>query len=595
MSDEEEEENKDSSGEQEEENEEEEEEKGENNKKIQSNKNEIKTRSYYLSIITKLKSEIETTKKLNSNTQKTVLEEEYEKLQQDLNQKKSLLEKLIKTNNKQKAAFDSLSNRLNKETTKINRLIEKEENEENNDNVNKRKSVKLEEDKQLNKATKTMKELRIENSSLIKKLFENKDYTDNINLGNLNKEIKEQLDKKTDEKNSLMKQLKSHIVCIEDQKKLKEEINTLTKNLKATKNSIQEIKDKIDDLLLQNNMPFYSFDKARTLNIKNRINKINNTHTSKRIIKINISTPNIHSNKNSLNILKNNKINLPLILNRKSPKTDWLLNEDFFKKLKEHFNNNDKEYNDLIEKIKLFETKRKKTENRNKNELTQNILKNNKINLPLILNRKSPKTDWLLNEDFFKKLKEYFNNNDKEYNDLIEKINLFETKRKKTENRNKNELTQNILKLHSLDEKFRALNIDKKFSIRNSHLLKNKLNVFILEKHKKVKQLQELRKELQNKINISKTKDNEITDLMKQIKSIKDLVSLCQIKVEDNNIKKYIELIQKEQRTKKAFNTSKEESKNENKISVIKSKNEESIQTDNSYTKIKKIKKKKKK
>ena len=37
-----------------------------------------------------------------------------------------------------------------------------------------------------------------------------------------------------------MKQLKSHIVCIEDQKKLKEEINTLTKNLKATKNNIQE-------------------------------------------------------------------------------------------------------------------------------------------------------------------------------------------------------------------------------------------------------------------------------------------------------------------------------------------------------------------
>ena len=526
MSDEEEEENKDSSGEQEEENEEEEEEKEkeENNKKIQSNKNEIKTRSYYLSILTKLKSEIEATKKLNSNTQKTVLEEEYEKLQQDLNQKKSLLEKLIKTNNKQKAAFDSLSNRLNKESKKIDRLIEKEENEENNDNVNKRKSVKLEEDKQLNKATKTMKELRIENSSLIKKLFENKEYTDNINLGNLNKEIKEQLDKKTDEKNSLMKQLKSHIVCIEDQKKLKEEINTLTKNLKETKNNIQEIKDKIDDLLLQNNMPFYSFDKARTLNIKNRINKINNTHTSKRIIKINISTPNIHSNKNSLNILKNNKINLPLIFNRKSPKTDWLLNEDFFKKLKE-----------------------------------------------------------------------YFNNNDKEYNDLIEKINLFETKRKKTENRNKNELTQNILKLHSLDEKFRALNIDKKFSIRNSHLLKNKLNVFILEKHKKIKQLQELRKELQNKINISKTKDNEITDLMKQIKSIKDLVSLCQIKVEDNNIKKYIELIQKEQRTKKTFNTSKEETKNENQISVIKSKNEESIQTDNSFTKIKKIKKKKKK
>ena len=151
------------------------------------------------------------------------------------------------------------------------------------------------------------------------------------------------------------------------------------------------------------------------------------------------------------------------------------------------------------------------------------------------------------------------------------------------------------MRLHSLDEKFRILNIDKKFSVRNSQLLKNKLNVFILEKHQKIKQIKELQKELQNQINISKTKNNEISDLMKQIKSIKDLVSLCQIKVEDNNIRKYIEHIKKERRTKKAFNTSLEESKNENKIPIIKSKNEESIQTDNSYNKIKKIKKKKKK
>lgn len=522
MSEEEEEENKDSSGEQVEDNEEEEEENEDNNiNKNKSKKSEIKTHSYYLSIIEKLKSEIESTKKLNSNTEKNILEEEYEKLQEDLNQKKFLLEKLIKTNNKQKNAFDSLSQRLNKESPKIDKIIENEENHLNNKIAKKTKTVKLEEDKQLDKATKTMKELRIENSSLIKKLFENKDYTDNINLGNLNKEIKEQLDQKTDEKNSLMKQLKSHLLCIEEQKKLKEEINTLSKKLKETKNNIQEIKDKYDELLFQNNKSFFSFDKAKTLNSRHRIN---NSLTSKRIIKINISTPNIHSNINSLNILKNNKINLPLILNRKSPKADWILNEDFFKKLKEYFNNNEKEYNDLIEKIKLFENKRKKAENKNKNELTQKILR-----------------------------------------------------------------------LHSLDEKFRILNIDKKFSVRNSQLLKNKLNVFILEKHQKIKQIKELQKELQNQINISKTKNNEISDLMKQIKSIKDLVSLCQIKVEDNNIRKYIEHIKKERRTKKAFNTSLEESKNENKIPIIKSKNEESIQTDNSYTKIKKIKKKKKK
>ena len=201
MSEEDEDESKDLSEEQEEKEEQEEEE--DNDKKNlpnESNKENKKTHSYYLSIITKLQSEIDSEKKkMKSQVEKKMLNEQYEQLQNELNKKNVMLTKLQATGRKQKKALDDLTSRLNEEDNKnkANKLSEKDENTYKS---NERKSIKWEENKELDNATKTMKELRMENIFLVKLLFENKDYTDSINLENLNKEMKEQLDQKTEEK-----------------------------------------------------------------------------------------------------------------------------------------------------------------------------------------------------------------------------------------------------------------------------------------------------------------------------------------------------------------------------------------------------------
>ena len=232
MSEEDEDEHKELSEEQEEQEDEENNDNDNKNITNNSNKEDKKDHSYYLSIISNLQSEIEQEKnKIIPKVEKTKLDEQYELLQNELNKKEEMLKKLQSTNKKQKKALDSLTNRLNEENNKNkeNKLIDREEKAFK---ANERKKIKWEENKELDNATKIMKELRMENISLVKLLFENKDYTDNINLGNLNKEMKEQLEKKIEEKRLLTEQLKSHLECKDEQKKLKEEMKTLINQLK---------------------------------------------------------------------------------------------------------------------------------------------------------------------------------------------------------------------------------------------------------------------------------------------------------------------------------------------------------------------------
>ena len=507
MSEEEEDESKDLSEEQEEKEEQEEEE--DNDKKNlpnDSNKENKKTHSYYLSIITKLQSEIESEKKkIKSQVEKKMLNEQYE-----------MLTKLQATGRKQKKALDDLTSRLNEEDNKnkANKLSEKDENTYKS---NERKSIKWEENKELDNATKTMKELRMENIFLVKLLFENKDYTDSINLENLNKEMKEQLEQKTEEKNLLMEQLKSHLECKEEQKQLKEEMKTLINQLKDIKS---KKKDKIEELEFQNNKNIISYFSIDNFSKFNEIYRTKNSN--KKSIKLNISTPNIHKNQINYNISNNKKIKLPLIL----PKVETILTEEFYNKVKSNFINDEKGYNDLIQKIKYLETKKKNTEHRNRNEINEKIAR-----------------------------------------------------------------------LNSLDEKYKILNLDKKFSVFNSHILKNQVNVFVTNNQKILKKLKDLKKELLNKKIISQKKNEEISQLQKQVKNIRELVGLCKINVEDNNnIKKYIDEIKKaKQKEEKKLAHSKEEIKNNNFIRIKKNKDEESIQPDNFYDKNNNNRKKKKK
>ena len=504
---------------------EEEEEDDEEKSKKENIKNNIKkvpkqSHSYYISIINQLKKEIESEKKINSNTKKSELEIEYDELKNELKKKKSILEKLKSTNKKQKSALNILTKRLESGN---NKQLENDEDdilEKNNDNDmghNKHKirnNFNSEEDKKLNKAVKTMKNLRIQNDILFKQLYENKDYTDKIILEDLGKEMKGQLDQKNHEKNLLIKQLQSHINCQIERNKLNESINKLTIELKNIKINIQKSKDKIDDLLLTKNkninIPNLSYEKNKKIDI---ISKANNPTAPKLIKIINKSSLNIYSNNSDKNIIKK-KISLPLISIKKYQNDDSFLSEEFTKKLNEQFKDNELDYKTLMKKIKIIETNRKQTENKHKNEINE---KNNRLN--------------------------------------------------------------------SLDEKYKLMKIERKLSDFQSNILKSKLNNFTKENKQKIKQIKELEEELKKKNIIFKSKNDEISKLVEQINYIRSLVSLGNIKIEDERIKKYVEKIKNEKRLKTIENKNKEEEvkndmKIDKKLETKNTKNEESMQVD---------------
>ena len=504
---------------------EEEEEDDEEKSKKENIKNNIKkvpkqSHSYYISIINQLKKEIESEKKINSNTKKSELEIEYDELKNELKKKKSILEKLKSTNKKQKSALNILTKRLESGNNKQLENDEDDNLEKNNDNDmghNKHKirnNFNSEEDKKLNKAVKTMKNLRIQNDILFKQLYENKDYTDKIILEDLGKEMKGQLDQKNHEKNLLIKQLQSHINCQIERNKLNESINKLTIELKNIKLNIQKSKDKIDDLLLTKNkninIPNLSYEKNKKIDI---ISKANNPTAPKLIKIINKSSLNIYSNNSDKNIIKK-KISLPLISIKKYQNDDSFLSEEFTKKLNEQFKDNELDYKTLMKKIKMIETNRKQTENKHKNEINE---KNNRLN--------------------------------------------------------------------SLDEKYKLMKIERKLSDFQSNILKSKLNNFTKENKQKIKQIKELEEELKKKNIIFKSKNDEISKLVEQINYIRSLVSLGNIKIEDERIKKYVEKIKNEKRLKTIENKNKEEEvKNDMKIDMKletkNTKNEESMQAD---------------
>ena len=200
-------------------------------------------------------------------------------------------------------------------------------------------SITSEIDKKLDKATKTMKGLRMENQELIKLFYENKDYNKNINLEEKNKEIKEQLQQKNNEKNLLIKQLEQHSSCKEKQKNLEQELNTLKTQYKKITKNIHEIKEKIENSFFGNN----------------KINKSYLTIVSKKLITLNKSTPNIYLNQNKKNNNNYNTLSLPLISSKKNQKEKTILSTEFCNKIKEEFKEDENEYNSLIEKIKIIE------------------------------------------------------------------------------------------------------------------------------------------------------------------------------------------------------------------------------------------------
>ena len=485
---------------------------------LQINLKKTKKSAEYIAQIEELENELNLEKNINKKIKNNTNNEEILQLKNDLNQKNLMLEKLISTNKKQKSALSLLTKQLDKENKKRLKiklpgtLIDTERSERTGKKPDAVDIVLKVKDKELSNATIKMNVLKIENDGLKKLLYENEDYNNNINMEDKAKEMNEKIQKYSNEKNLLIKQLKIHKKCIDEQAQYKEQYDNLKLELKQTKSNIHYIISKTFELI---NNHKKNEKNSLYLGIHSK-NDINNSN-SNRYNNGTISSPNIHSKKVRI---KNQK------------------------------------------KINIIDSNKKKG-----------------FLLPLISsqNYSNNQNESILTDSFTKKIKEYLDNDEEEYNTLINKITNIENRRKIIETKHKSELKQFNSQIVSLNEQFQLLNCDKKGTNSNIRVLKYKLNTIKGDNKQHLKKLIELKKELQEKINISKEKDYEISLLIGQINSLRNLANITNIEIPQDDISNYINKIKNEKIYETNENLENNGDINDNKN---KSKIEESIQAD---------------
>ena len=453
-----------------------------------------------MALIEELKNEIKVEKKVNSQIKSDVNYDLFTSLKQNLSSKKIMLEKLKKTCVKQNSALNLLSKNLDKEDKKrfkiksqiFGYLNKNEKSEKNRINLLKKGAANIVlnvKEKELHNALTIMNALKEENEELKKILYENDDYNNNINMEDKSKAINSKIKECIKEKNDLMKQLKVHKKCIEEQSNYNNQIDKLEEELKKLKDNIQKIRNKTQDLISKNS--------KNNLNLNLSLNKSGN-------LKLNLNSPN------------NRNINA-------SCSTPNMLENKY--------------------KIK-------------------NIKKG--IILPLITTQTLKQNESVLTDEFKNKVRDYLNNDEEEYMTLIEKIKNLENNRRLIETKHKNELKQFNSQLILLDEKFKLLKGDSKDSNCNIRILKYRINVLKGENKNNFKKMNELMKELQAKIKISKEKDHEITLLKGEITSIKNYGKYGDIKIPKDEMSEYIDKLVQEREEKMNKNENFDENVEEN-------------------------------
>ena len=447
-----------------------------NEEMIENENNEFVNQNYlgegddkYIAMIEGLEDELYIEQYITKSLKKDAdFLEEVNKLKAELVNKNNKLEQLKAINKKQENTLIEFRNKLKKEKTMNNKVII------NNENTNKRnhniKEVSKNEainnaiknkDSMLTNVLNKMNSLKKENEELKKKIFliEN-NFNSNHNNNNSNYEDSTQKNLEKikflqTEKRLLDKQLLEHNKCIEEQNLINKEYNNLKEELRLLKINDQEIKSKIQE-----------FEK-KILNIE--INDIN-----------------------SINIMNNNISNLiPKKKNHhniSNRRTASVRNTTFSKTLPKVQNKN------LLPIISI-------------QPLIPNV--SNYIN-----NNKS-----ILSEDFLKKIKKYFSDNESDYFNFIEKINSIEN------NLNNDNPFAKLRKYNTqvgILDKINLLNFEGKENEGGIKIMNYKLNLLKDENMQQNKKIEELNKHLNNIKNIEKEKDNEINALLNKINSVKN-------------------------------------------------------------------------
>ena len=128
----------------------------------------------------------------------------------------------------------------------------------------------------------------------------------------------------------------------------------------------------------------------------------------------------------------------------------------------------------------------------------------------------------ILTDEFYSKLKQYFADNENEYDILVKKIKEIESSRNYIENKHKNEIKQFDAKIIILDKQFKLLNNEGKGNGTNIRVLKYRLNIIKNETKNYLNKIQQLRSKIEFLINVAKEKDYEIFELKAEIEKIRN-------------------------------------------------------------------------
>ena len=426
------------------------------------------------------------------------------KLKTDLQDKEQKLLQLKQTNKKQEEALNSLRKKIAKDIPKNIKSYSQnkfKQNKNNNDIIqNEAVNIVLKiKDRELNDAIQKMNSLKKENQNLKDELYKNDDYSKKVEILDTSKENEKKIKELNIELKTLNKQLIDHKICIEEQIAIYKEYNELKNKLKELKNNTNANKNKIKEIESK------SYINTEP-NEKNEKNLFSNKLFNKK-------------KKNNLS-LTDNKINNISITNTRN-------------------NNN----NNII--LPPIATPRKYSQNKNN--------ANNNINME----------QSILTNDFIERVKKYFENNKEEFEfeTLLFKINEIENSRKTIENKHKSEINQFNKQINTLDEQYQLLNNNGKNNSSNIKVLKSKLNIVKGETKAQSKKYVELKKEFDSLDNISKEKDYEISLLLGQINSLRNLANFSDTVLPEDKINTYVNKLKIEQKDKN-IQTEKELNKN---------------------------------
>ena len=435
----------------------------------------------YIAMIEGLENELMIEQYITKSLKKDpTLNEEINKLKSELNSKNNKLEQLKSINKKQENTLIEFKSKLKKEINKKNMNNKVIINNENNMNLSIKNMKEVSKNEAINNAIKIkdsalmnvlnrMNFLKKENEELKKKIYQNENnfncsHNKNSNYEDSSQKNLEKIKFLQNEIKLLNKQLIEHNKCIEEQNIVNKEYNNLKNELKLLKINNQDIKNKIKE-----------FEK-KILNIE--INDINNN-----------SLINNNNNINNLTMKKNNIMNINIANKRQSSV-----------------------------RINAFSRTLPKSQKQNLLPIisVQPLVPNN-------YNYINQNNNSILSDDFLKKIKKYFNNDESKYYTLINKIKNIEsnTNNHSGENHIIRELKKYNTQFGTLDKK-KLLNFDGNENDNNIKMKNYKLNTLKDENILQTKKIEEMQKHLNNIKNIEQKNDNEISMLLKKISSIKN-------------------------------------------------------------------------